>query len=89
MSKRGKKLKPRMETTMKRLLLLTALASLYPAVASACSAAAALLAQLQAASEPVWLDPAATSPGSLWHRLSLRHGRVRPAGPSRTDAGAG
>ena len=47
---------------MKRLMILTTLASLYAMVGSPIrSAAAALLAQLYAASLPVWLDPAATS----------------------------
>jgi hypothetical protein len=51
-----------MEITMKRLMILTTLASLYATVGSPIrSAAAALLAQLYAASLPVWLDPAETS----------------------------
>ena len=64
---------------MKRLFLLTALVSLYPVIGSIRSAAAALLAHLFAAWEPVWLDPTATSPDSPWYRLSLRHRRARPA----------
>lgn len=72
---------------MKRLFLLTALVSLYPVIGSIRSAAAALLAHLFAAWEPVWLDPAATSPDSPWYRLSLRHGRARQA--SRIAVGAG
>jgi hypothetical protein len=55
MSKRAPDLRePRMEITMNRLLILTALASLY-------AMAGRLLAELHAASLPVWLDPTATS----------------------------
>jgi hypothetical protein len=60
---------------MKRLLILTALASLYAMLGRIRSAATAALAQLYAASLPVPLDPAATSPDSPWHQICLRYGR--------------
>ena len=72
---------------MRRLVIVTVLASLYAIVGTIRNAAAALLAYLHAASEPVWLDPAATSPDSPWYQLSLRYGRVRSGGPSRISAG--
>ena len=48
---------------MRRLVIVTVLASLYAMAGTIRNAAAALLAYLHAASEPVWLDPAGNLAG--------------------------
>ena len=63
----------RIETTMKCLLISMTLASLYAMTLH--SVATALLAQLYAASLPVWLDP----PTRQVHRAWARHSRAKAA----------